>query len=66
MSTLSATTLRTALVDYRAEMLRLANKYPQMYSSADDVIKSIDGVLMSIEGNVTSVNITPNTCNPNR
>ena len=29
-NTLSATTICTALVDYRAELLRMSNKYPQM------------------------------------
>lgn len=63
---LSSTTLRTALVDYRAEALRLGNKYPQLYESSDTIIKEIDKVLLSIEGNIASVDITPATCNPNR
>jgi hypothetical protein len=63
---ISSTIVRTALVDYRAEVMRLANKYPQVYKDSHPVIKAIDDVLLSIEGNITSVNITPATCNPNR
>lgn len=65
MNTLSATTLRTALVDYRAELLRMLNKYPSTFTANDVAIDEIDRVLLSIEGNVTTVNVTPATCNPN-
>jgi hypothetical protein len=63
---ISSTIVRTALVDYRAEVMRLAYKYPKLYKDSHAVIKAIDDVLLSIEGNITSVNITPATCNPNR
>lgn len=66
MNTLNATTLRTALVDYRAELLRMMNKYPSTFASNDAAIDEIDRVLLSIEGNITTVNVTPTTCNPNR
>ena len=65
MSTIDATTLRTALVDYRTELLYLRNKYPSVYDTHDAAIKEIDDVLLSIEGNITTVNVTPSTCNPN-
>ena len=63
---INATTLRTALVDYRAELLRMMNKYPSRFASNDAAIDEIDRVLLSIEGNITTVNVTPATCNPNR
>jgi hypothetical protein len=66
VNTLSATTLRTALVDYRAELLRMLNKYPSTFAANDVAIDEIDRVLLSIEGNITTVNVTPSTCNPNR
>lgn len=67
MNTLSATTIRTALIDYRAEMLRLANAHPNVYHTVyRKVVKEIDDVLLSIEGNITSVIVTPATCNPSR
>jgi len=66
MTTLNATTLRTALVYYRAELLRMMNKYPSRFANNDAAIDEIDRVLLSIEGNITTVNVTPATCNPNR
>lgn len=65
MSTLQSTTLRTALVDYRAELICLSNRYPTTYPNNDKVISEIDNVLLSIEGNIQTVNVTPATCNPN-
>ena len=66
MNTLSVTTLRTALIDYRAEMLRLADSFPNVYETVyRKAAREIDAVLLSIEGNVTTVVVTPNTCNPN-
>jgi len=62
---LSATTIWIALVDYRAELLRMSNKYPQMFAANETVIKEIDDALLSISGNITSVQIIPNTCNLN-
>ncbi len=67
MQTLSTTTLRTALIDYRSDILRLAVKYPQTYTgnAIDDKLREIDDVLLSIEGNITSVLILSQTCNTN-
>jgi hypothetical protein len=62
---LQATTLRIALIDYRAELLRLINRYPAVYKENDQVIDEIDKILLSLAGNITTVNITPATCNPN-
>ena len=59
---LSATTVRTALIDYRAELIRMQIKYPQIYKENSAVIKSIDDALLSIEGNITEVMISPVTC----
>lgn len=66
MNTLNATTLRTALVDYRAELLRMMNKYPSTFASNNETIDEIDRVLLFIGSNITTVNVTPATCNPNR
>jgi hypothetical protein len=65
MKSLSSTTLRTALVDYRAELMRMAWKYPDQFKNNDKAIKEIDDVLLSIEGNITLVGVTPLACNPN-
>jgi len=65
MNYLSSTTLRTALVDYRAELVRMMVKYPMTYCGNKPIIKEIDDVLLSIEGNVTTVCVAPNTCNAN-
>jgi len=65
MSILSSTTVRTALVDYRAELIRMQIKYPQVYKENSAVIKSIDDALLSIEGNITEVMISPITCKLN-
>ena len=68
MAILSSTTVRTALIDYRAELIRMQNKYPEVYSVSDhydSVIKSIDDALYEIEGNITSVMISAATCNAN-
>ena len=62
---LQANTLRTALIDYKAELLRLINLYPTVYKDNDQAIDEIDKILVSIEGNITTVDITPATCNPN-
>lgn len=63
---LSAATVRTALVDYRAELIRMQIKYPQVYKENSAVIESIDDALLSIEGNITEVMISPITCKLNR
>ena len=63
---LSATTVRTALVDYRAELIRMQIKYPQVYKENSAVIESIDDALLSIEENITEVMISPITCKLNR
>lgn len=62
---LSATTVRTALIDYRAELISLQTKYPQIYKENSVVIESIDDALLSIEGNITEVMISPITCKLN-
>jgi hypothetical protein len=62
MSILSSTTIRTALVDYRAELIRMQIKYPQVYEENSAVIKSIDDALLSIEGNVQHVMISAHSC----
>lgn len=62
---LQATTLRTALIDYKAELLRLINLYPAVYKDNDQAIDEIDKILVSIDGNITTVDINPATCNPN-
>lgn len=59
---LSATTVRTALIDYRAELIRMQTIYPQMYKENSAVIESIDKALYEIEGNITRVMISPITC----
>ena len=63
---IAATTIRTALITYRGELLSLATKYPDQFKDCGATIDKIDDVLLSIEGNITAVNITPATCNPNR
>ena len=62
MSILSSTTIRTALVDYRAELIRMQIKYPQVYKENSAIIKSIDDALLSIEGNVEHVMISAHSC----
>lgn len=64
MSILSSTTIRTALVDYRAELIRMQIKYPSSFNNEehDKLIKSIDDILCEIEGSITHVTITPNSC----
>lgn len=61
--TLSQTTLRTALIDYRAELIRLSVKFPQTFKNTNDkTIAELDAVLLSIEGNISRVSITPLSC----
>jgi hypothetical protein len=62
---LQASTLRIALIDYRAELLRLINRYPAVYKEHDQVIDEINKILLSLAGNITTVDINPATCNPN-
>jgi len=62
MTILSSTTIRTALVDYRAELIRMQIKFPQVYKENSAVIKSIDDALLSIEGNVEHVMISAHSC----
>ena len=62
MITLQATTLRTALIDYRSELIRLLNNYPVIYADNKKVISELDAALISIEGNISTVNISPATC----
>lgn len=67
MAILSSTVIRTALIDYRAELIRMQIKYPGNFNNAEHskLIKSIDDVLYEIEGNITSVTISANTCKTN-
>ena len=65
MAHLSSTTVRTALIDYRAEQLRMSRLYPDVFGrSSSKVITEIDAALMEIEGNVTLVSVVPAACNP--
>jgi hypothetical protein len=64
MATLTSTTIRTALVDYRAELLQLTTKRPGIYGEHhQEIIAQIDAALLGIEGNVCSVLIQPLACN---
>ena len=60
---IAATTIRTALITYRGELLSLATKYPDQFKDCGATIDKIDDVLLSIEGNITAVTITPAACN---
>jgi hypothetical protein len=63
MATLTSSTLRTALVDYRAELLRLTVKRPEIYGEYHQgIIAQIDAALLEIEGSVQSVLISPLAC----
>ena len=64
MTILSSTTVRTALVDYRAELIRMQIKYPSSFKNEehDKLIKSIDDALYEIEGNVEHVMISAHSC----
>jgi len=62
MTILSSTTIRTALVDYRAELIRMQIKFPQVYKENSAVIKSIDDALLSIDANVEHVMISAHSC----
>jgi hypothetical protein len=60
---LSQTTLRTALVDYRAELIRLSVRFPQTFKNTNDqTIAELDAVLLSIEDNISRVSIAPFSC----
>lgn len=60
---LSQTTLRTALVDYRAELIRLSVKFPTVFKDTNDkTIAEIDAVLLSIEGNISRLAVVPLSC----
>jgi hypothetical protein len=60
---LPATTIRSALIDYRAELIRINRKFPEVFKyTHPQLIAQIDEVLLSIEGNITEVEITPATC----
>ena len=63
MKILPSTTIRTALVDYRAQLLRLVSTYPETFKHTHPaLIQSIDDALLSIEGNIQEVGIVPLTC----
>ena len=62
MAILSATTIRTALIDYRVELVRMQAKYPSVMDN-HETIDDIDRALMEIEGNCLEVSVTQHTCN---
>jgi hypothetical protein len=60
---LTSTTLRTALVNYRAELIRLSVKFPETFKNTNDkTIAELDAVLLSIEGNIDRIAIAPVSC----
>lgn len=65
MITLQATTLRTALIDYRAELIRLLKHFPTIYADNSKVISEIDAALVSMEGNIQTINLIPASCKAN-
>jgi hypothetical protein len=68
MAILSSTTIRLALIDYRASLIRLESKFPDVYGNSNhhQSVYDIDAALMEIEGNCTQVSISQHTCNPNK
>jgi hypothetical protein len=68
MAILSSTTIRLALIDYRASLIRLESKFPDVYGNGNhhESVYDIDVALMEIEGNCTQVSLTAYTCNPNK
>ena len=66
MTTIDATTLRLALINYRQRVMQLANEFPETFGTrSNSVIAELDDALLCIGGNITTVNIQPATCNPN-
>ena len=50
-------------MDYRAELLRLTAKRPEIFGAYhDQLIAQIDDVLLEIEGSISSVSIMPLAC----
>lgn len=67
MTTIDASILRLALIAYRERVLSLATEFPETFAEhADSSLRQLDEALLCIEGNITTVNIQPATCNPNR
>jgi hypothetical protein len=67
MTTIDASILRLALINYRQRVLALAKDFPDTFAEpSEDTIRQLDDALLCIEGNITTVNINPATCNPNR
>jgi hypothetical protein len=68
MAILSSTTIRLALIDYRAQLIGLESKFPDVYGNSNhhQSVYDIDAALMEIEGNCTQVSISQHTCNPNK
>ena len=68
MAILSSTTIRLALIDYRAQLISLESKFPDVYGNSNhhQSIYDIDAALMEIEGNCTQVSVTQHTCNPSK
>jgi hypothetical protein len=64
---IDATTLRTALIARRNELISRQSTYPVFFDNdeIDATVKSIDEALYAIEGNITQVMISPVTCKLN-
>jgi hypothetical protein len=63
MIPLPSTTIRHALIDYRALLIRLANDYPETFKRTHPpLIAQIDAALFEIAGNIQHVAIVPLTC----
>ena len=63
MNTLPATTVRTALMDYKVQLVNLYRKYPETFKyTHPQLIEQIDRILYDLAGNIDSVVITPASC----
>jgi hypothetical protein len=59
---LNSTTLRNALISYRAELLQQHKKFPEVFDCQKETIYAIDTALYKIEGNIGTVMISAHTC----
>jgi len=67
MTTIDASILRLALINYRQRVLALAKDFPATFEEPSaDTIRQLDDALLCLEGNITTVNIQPATCGPKR
>lgn len=63
LTTLPATTIRHALIDYRALLIRLNAAYPETFQHTHpQLIAQLDATLLSIEGNISECAIIPTAC----